>query len=132
VNRLSKGPERYLDLRLTGENAVIDCSIGGDARLELGLRTRPARPFAVLHWSQGGTAVWREGNRERVLAREASNPFAAATAARLGELLAAIREGRPAERDGAHHRQTLAMVLAAYDSAESGRAVELAPYYDRS
>jgi predicted dehydrogenase len=43
--------------------------------------------------------------------------------AQLGEFLAAVREGRPPALDPRSTRDDLAVVLAAYRSIETGRAV---------
>ncbi len=128
INRLAQGPQRYLEMRLTGEYGEITCSIGGRASVEAGLTPAPIRPYARLHWARGGEAVLRRGRNERTLARESASPFVDATRARLQELEQAIRSAGNVERMGADHRETLKLALAAYESAESGRAVEVADF----
>jgi predicted dehydrogenase len=125
LDRLARGPHRYLELTLDGERATIHTSIGGELRFQAGLHTAARRPFAALRVAKGGTAILQRGDSERVLAREGTNPFAAATARHLAQFIAAITEGTTPAVTARAHRDTLAMALAAYESAESGRRVEL-------
>jgi|SRR6266851_1701705 len=128
LNRLSKGPERYLDVRLDGEFASIHTSIGGRIELKTGIRARDRRPFVEWRFAQGGQAVLQVGNRSRVIARDPINPFAEATAVHFGNFLNAIQTGSIPPGDARDNRRTLAMVAAAYDSARLGRAVEMSEY----
>ncbi len=125
LDRLSPGPERYLDLRLDGEHAAIHTSIGGQLRASIGLHTRERRPFAELRVAGGGTAVLEVGNRSRVIATDGRNPFASATARHLGDFLDALERGSVPRAHLRDNRATLALVLAAYESARIGRAVQL-------
>ena len=120
LNRLAQGAHRYLDLELTGERGEITTSIGGEARLELGLRTGPKRPYLDAVWARGGRAVLTTSGGQRVLATESFQPFVDATAVRLRTLHQWITEGVTPERDARHHRTILALMLAAYESAETG------------
>lgn len=128
LDRLSRGPERYLEMRLDGERAAIRTSIGGEVSLALGLHTRERRPFARLSLVKGGQAVWQDGSRAKVIARDGINPFASATAAHFAGFLGALRGGGVPPGEAGDNRRTLALACAAYDAAELGRAVELGPY----
>jgi len=128
LDRLSKGPERYLDLRLDGEFATISTSIGGELAIEAGLHTRDRRPYFAIHFAKGGKAVWHNGNHSRVLAKEGINPFADATALHLGNFIDALAQNKTPAGTARDHRKTLALVFAAYDSAAAGCSIELAPY----
>ena len=128
LDRLSRGPERYLDLRLDGEFGAISTSIGGELRFEAGLHTRERRPFFGMHFVKGGKAVWQDGTRSRLLAKEELNPFATSTAAHLRNFLEALAQKKTPPGSARAHRNTLALIFAAYDAAASGTAVELAPY----
>ncbi len=132
INRLAQGPHRYLDMRLTGQFGEIECSIGGRASIEAGLTPAPTRPYVRLDWARGGKAVLRKGRWERTLGREGPRPFVAATRARLAALERAIRSSGAVDRMGADHRETLALALAAYESAETGRAVEIPAFASRA
>jgi predicted dehydrogenase len=128
LDRLCKGPERYLDLRLDGEFATINTSIGGELAIEAGLRTRERRPYFTVHFAKGGKAAWQNGHRSRILAKEGINPFADATAVHLGNFIVALAQNKTPSSTARDHRKTLALVFAAYDSAAAGRSIELAPY----
>jgi predicted dehydrogenase len=128
LNRLSKGPERYLDMRLDGEFASIHTSLGGRVALTAGIHTRERRPFLEWRFAKGGEARLQVGNRSRVIAKDPINPFAAATAVHFGNFLDSIQSGSIPRGNAKDNRNTLAMVFAAYDSARLGRAVEMSAY----
>lgn len=128
LDRLSKGPERYLDMRLDGEHAVVHTSLGGRAEMSLGLHARERRPFARLRLVGGAYASLQTGSRERMLARDGLNLFGAATASHFGNVLDAVAAGTLPPAAASDNRRSLALVLAAYDSAAAGAPVELAPY----
>jgi predicted dehydrogenase len=128
LDRLSKGPERYLDMRLDGEFGTIHTSIGGELRLEAGIHTKERRPFFGFHLTRGGKAVLQDGNRSKVIGKDGMNPFASATAHHFRNFIGAIENGSMPPGSAADNRNTLALVFAAYESAESGRAVEMSHY----
>ncbi len=128
LDRLAKGPHRYLELSLDGTNATIHTSIGGELRVEIGLHAASRRPFAGLHVVRGGQAVLQQGDRQRTLATEGLNPFATATARHLRQFAQAIRAGTEPLVSARDHRDTLALALAVYDAADAGRTLDLAPY----
>ncbi|MGE0470182.1 MAG: Gfo/Idh/MocA family protein [Nitrospira sp.] len=132
LDRLSKGPERYLEMRLDGEHAAIHTSIGGELRFEVGLHTRQRKPFMGLHVVKGGQAVLQQAERAMVIGTDGMNPFASATAVHFRKFLSAIERGLVPPGTAEDHKATLALTLAAYDAAESGRAVAIAPYLDGS
>jgi predicted dehydrogenase len=128
LDRLSKGPERYLDMRLDGEFASIHSSIGGRVELAAGLRTRERRPFLEFTIVQGGRAVLQNGNRSTLIAKDRTNILADATARHFAAFIDAMRSGEPPSGNVKDSRNTLALVLAAYDSAASGKAIEMSQY----
>jgi predicted dehydrogenase len=128
LNRLSRGPERYLDMKLDGERASIHTSIGGEARVEIGLHTRERRPFFGLNFAPGGKAILQSGNRAKLIARDGINPFASATAVHFGRMLDSLESGVEPPATARDNRRTLAMAFAAYDSAQAGKALDLEPY----
>lgn len=129
LDRLSKGPERYLDLRLDGELACIHTSLGGQVRVAAGIHTRERRPFLEWRFAQGGQAILQTGRRSRVIGRDPVNPFAAATAVHFRNFINAMHSGTIPQQTARDNRNTLAMVLAAYDSAQLGRAIEMSQYH---
>ncbi|MDX1547659.1 MAG: Gfo/Idh/MocA family oxidoreductase [Rhodothermales bacterium] len=131
LDRLSAGPHRYLELTLDGEAASIHTSIGGEVRFEVGLHTQERRPFVGWHFVRGGQAVLHRGSRSARIATEGLNPFAAATARHLAQFLDALEAGTTPRATAQDHLYTLALALAAYDSAETGRAVAVQEYVSR-
>ncbi|HWP49038.1 MAG TPA: Gfo/Idh/MocA family oxidoreductase [Candidatus Limnocylindrales bacterium] len=129
LDRLSKGPEHYLDMRLDGEFASIYTSIGGEIRLEMGLHTREKRPFLGFNFVKGGKAVLQNGNRSKIIAKDGINPFASATAAHFKNFIEAIENGKEPRGHARDNRNTLALALAAYDAAQANRAIEMARYF---
>jgi predicted dehydrogenase len=128
LDRLSKGRERYLDMRLDGERAAIHTSIGGQVRAAFGMHTRERRPFIDVRFVGGGRAVLEDGNRSEVIATDGQNPFASATAVHLGAFLDALAAGTVPPATARDNRNSLALVFAAYRSAEDGRSVDVASF----
>lgn len=126
LDRLSKGPERYLDMRLDGEHAAITTSIGGELRFEAGLHTRQRKPFMGFRLVKGGKAVLQQAERSIVIAKDGINPMASATAVHFGHFLSAIEAERVPTGTATDHKATLALSLAAYEAAQSWRAIEIA------
>ena len=93
------------------------------------MHTRTRRPFVGMHITQGGKAVLQDGDHSTVIGKDGINPFATATAAHFANFIDAIRMARLPNGSVQDNRATLALALAAYDSAESGKAVELEPYF---
>ena len=130
LNRLSNAPERYLHMRLDGERASVHTAIGGEVRFEAGLHTRQKRPFVSLSFIKGGKAVLQNGTRSRVIAKDPINPFSSSTAHHFNSFVNAIRDGGIPAGNIADNRKTLALVFAAYDSAEQRRTLDLRDYND--
>ena len=128
LDRLSKGPERYLDIRLDGEHAAIHTSLGGRLDLSMGVHTRARRPYVRLRVVGGAHATLQTGDNERLLARDGLDLFAAATARHLGNVFDAIASGARIPAHAIDNRRSLALVLASYDSAARGMPVDVAPY----
>jgi predicted dehydrogenase len=128
LDRLSEAPEHYLDTRLDGEFASICTSIGGEVRFEIGFHTQARRPFMGFHLVKGGKAVFHNRSGSKVIAQDGINPFASATAVHFKHFLEALDNGVTPPATARDNRNTLAMVLAAYDSAESGEPVEMSTY----
>ena len=128
LNRLSKGPERYLDMRLDGELASIHTSIGGRVKFEAGIHTREKRPFFGLDIIKGGSAVIQTGNRSKIIAKDGINPFASSTAHHFGNFIDAIENGINPPGTVTDNLNTLALVFAAYESANSNCSVNMDEY----
>ncbi len=129
LNRLSKGPERYLDMRLDGEFASIHTSIGGSLGIKAGIHTREKRPFLGIDFVKGGSAVWQQGNKSKTIAKDNINPFASSTAHHFGNFIKALEKGEIPSGTVQDNIKTLALVFAAYDSAKSNCTVMMDEYF---
>jgi predicted dehydrogenase len=130
LDRLSRGPQRYLDLRLHGETAAVHTSIGGQLRFAAGVHLRERRPFMEFVFVKGGRAVLQNGEQSKVIGKEGINPFADSTAHHFGAFIDALQTGGVPPGTARDNRNTLALVMAAYDSAASGKWVEMSSYAD--
>ncbi|HEV3330994.1 MAG TPA: Gfo/Idh/MocA family oxidoreductase [Bryobacteraceae bacterium] len=128
LDRVSQGQDRYLDMRLDGESAIVHTSIGGRVQVEAGIHTRERRPFLNFTLVKGGKAEWRRGSRSKLIAKDGINPFGDATARHFARFLDAIQDGGTPPGNVRDNRNTLALVMAAYDSAASGKWVEVKQY----
>lgn len=128
LNRLSRGPERYLDMRLDGEFASIHTSIGGQIRFEAGIHTREKRPFLGFNFIKGGSAALQTGNRSKIIAGDNINPFASSTAYHFDNFIEAIKNGTTPPGTIQDNLKTLALVFAAYESAEKRCSINMSDY----
>lgn len=128
LNRISNAPERYLEMRLDCQRASLRISLGGVARASLELlrhrgRSRPSARLSVL---RGGEARVESNARSRPLVRDRQTAFASATAEHIREYVAQKKSDGPISYAAAEHaREILRVVEAGYESAASGRVVEL-------
>ena len=125
LDRLSRGPHRYLDLRLDGSEACIETRIGGNIALSAGIRGGSRKPYVDLDVSLGGRATLYHGERGRKIAADPLDLFANATANLMKAFLAALDAGGTPPCHGADNRRTLALVHAAYDSNARGSAIAI-------
>jgi predicted dehydrogenase len=120
LDRLSKGRHRYLDIRLDGAEATIETSIGGRMNTTVGLNARTRRPFIDVDVAMGGRARLYRGEAWEHLATAPLDLFADATARLLTDAMQAIERGETPPSSLAHARNTLALLLACYESATDG------------
>ncbi len=118
-NRLCKGETQYFEVRADTERASVRASFGGRARLMAGL-FRSTRPSLRLEYGVSGMA-WREraGKRE-FLARNPKEPGMIATRNVIERTLQAFRDGTEPPASGEAGRDVLAVIAAAYHSAQTG------------
>lgn len=119
LDRLTRGRHRYLDMRLVGEKATIETSVGGSAEMTLGLRPTGRKPFADWNFHLGGIARLVEGDRTITLKKAPLDLFPDATARLFRIFLGALREGREPPNCIAEARDTLSLIYRAY--AEAGK-----------
>ncbi len=126
LDRVSAGRLRYLELRLDGTRSSLRASLGGRASLTLGCAPRSRRPFLRLGFGLGGMTWSERGDRTRVLARNPLDALGRATADLLRSAIEAVAQGREPPSTGAEARAVVRVVEAAYESARTGRTIELA------
>lgn len=125
LDRLSRGRHRYLDVRLDGEVACIETSIGGRLEGRFGIRAATRRPYINLDFVLGGRARLYRGEKFLALASEPANGFAAATAELLRQFLAALERRETPPCDAVDNRRTLALMFAAYESDAVRMPIEI-------
>lgn len=122
LDRLSRGPHRYLDIRLDGTQACVETRLGGQAQLTFGIRGGARKPFVQLDLAPSASAHLLTGNRRRKLATDPGDLFPHSTAKLLGRMVEALRTGGTPPCDAADNINTLALMLAAYNSSDAGGA----------
>lgn len=131
IDRLCRGGTRYLEVRADCERASLRASLGGRALVQLGMK-RAERPGAKLDFGLGGLAWAEVGTRRKVLARSPKEQDAWATGVLFRQIAAALRAGAEPPSSGREARDTVAIIEAAYESAENGQRVELGSLLARS
>jgi predicted dehydrogenase len=114
LDRLTRGPHRYLELRLDGTAGTVETRLGGGVELRGGLAGK--RPFLELDVAGGGRSRLYHGERFRTVCKDPLDLFPSATAALLQAALDAIEAGEEPPCGGADNLRSLALVLAAYES----------------
>lgn len=127
LDRLSRGPHRYLELRLDGSEGCIETRIGGNLSFSAGIRGGTRRPFAEIDVTLGGNAILYRDGRGRRIASDPIDLFASATASLLEAFLEALDRGTTPPCHGEDNRRTLGLVFASYESAERRAPVEPRP-----
>jgi predicted dehydrogenase len=125
IDRLCKAGTKYLEVRADCERASLRASHGGRAYLQIG-KKRGERGGLRFDFGVGGLAWEEQGLRRRRLARAPRDSAGVATREHLRKVVAALEAGREPPSSGRHARDVLAVIEAAYRSAETGERVELA------
>lgn len=129
LDRLTRGRHRYLDLRLDGTKSTIETEFGGQIEFKAGIRGGDRKPFAKLEISMGGRALQYRGERSKKIASDPLDIFANATSKLMAGFLESLRSGAQPACSAEDNIKTLALMLAAYESAELGRPVEFAKHW---
>lgn len=124
IDRLCQGGTRYFEVRAECERASLRASLGGRALVQLGMK-RAERPGVKLDFGLGGLAWAEQGLRRKVLARSPKEQDAYATGLLFGKVARAFQTGKEPPSSGREGRDTIAVIEAAYESAERGERVEL-------
>jgi predicted dehydrogenase len=123
LDRLCRGPHRYLTLRLDGSAGMLETTIGGRLELRAGVRGRA--PFLEGDFAPGGRARLYHGERYATIARDPLDLFAAATRRLVLAFLEALDTGGVPPCHAEDNRRTLALMLAAYESDAKRATVEM-------
>lgn len=124
IDRLCKGGTRYMELRGDCERGSLRASLGGRAVLQVGMK-RAERTGLRVDFGAGGLAWVETGLRRKTLARSSRDMTAKATERVLQGALDAFRRDVEPASSGAAAREILAVIDAAYRSAETGARVTL-------
>jgi predicted dehydrogenase len=125
LDRLSRGPHRYLDIRLDGEVGCIETSLGGKLHACAGIHASTRLPFVNLDIAMGGRARLYHGESFSLLARDPLDLFAEATSRLMKAFLDAIDHDTVPPCHAADNRYSLALMLAAYESEAKGAPITL-------
>ena len=126
LDRLSRGPHRYLDIRLDGTMGCIESRIGGLAEIAAGIQGGSRKPYVRLEVTPSASAQIYYDGKSKKLAKDPLDLFPNATAQLLSEMLDALEAGKAPPCDAQDNLHTLALMLAAYASAEQdGAAIDL-------
>lgn len=128
LDRLSRGPHRYLDIRLDGSEGIVETSFGGKIECHAGIKGGSRKPYLEIDLSMGGRARLYHGDKYKKLASDPLDVFAHATHKLLAAFIEAMEKGTVPPCNAADNIRTLALVYAAYESSEKNAAV--APQYD--
>jgi predicted dehydrogenase len=123
-NRLTRTAMRYLELRADCERGSLRASFGGRAYVRLGVK-RAEAPGARVDLGIAGLAWVENGHRRKRLARNPRDAAIVGSSRLLAGLLEAVRNGREPPSSGREARDVHAVIEAAYESARTGRRVEL-------
>lgn len=126
LDRLTHGPHRYLDMRLDGTKGCIESTFGGLMQLAMGVQGNGVGPFVRLERRASASAKLFRGERGTVIGSDPLAVFPAATARLFGKMLDALESGSEPPCAAADNIQSLALMLAAYESAERmGERIQL-------
>jgi len=123
LDRLSRGPHRYLDIRLDGSKGIVETSFGGKFELHAGIKGGSRKPYLEADISLGGRARLYQGEKYKKLASDPLDVFANATHKLLTAFMNAVEKGKAPPCSAADNMRTLALVYAAYESSEKNTPV---------
>ena len=114
------GVALFVDIRLDGERATVETSLGGRAEMAIGIEGGSRRPYVRTAFAPSAVAELWQGSRRRRIATDPLDLFAHATARVLKSMAEAIESGGRPDCEARDNVGTLRLMLAAYDSAERG------------
>jgi predicted dehydrogenase len=124
IDRLCPAGTRYVELRADCERASLRASHGGRALLRVGAK-RAQKTGLRIDYGPGGMAWLERGLKRTVLARNPRDEAVLGTARLFEQVLEAFAANREPPSSGREARTALAVIEAAYRSAETGERVVL-------
>jgi predicted dehydrogenase len=124
IDRLCPSGTRYAEVRADCEGASLRASHGGRALVQIG-KKRAESSGLRIDYTTGGLAWMEQGLKRKTLARDPRESGVYGTGKLLQKVVAAFEEGREPPSSGREARQALAVIEAAYRSAQTGERVEL-------
>ena len=124
IDRLCPAATRYAEVRADCERASLRASEGGRVLLRFGMK-RAERSGFRLEVGAGGLAWVERGTSRKVLARAPRSVGMAATAELWKQLLPAFEQNVEPPSSGREAHDVLAVIEAAYASAQTGARIEL-------
>jgi predicted dehydrogenase len=125
LDRLCRGPTRYLTTRLDGTHGCIEAELGGHFELSAGIRGGSRKPYLSFDCSPGGRARLFQGQKVRKIATDSLDVFAVATSRLLQAFVSALDHDEIPVCNGEDNLRTLALMVAAYESDEKRQTIEL-------
>jgi len=122
IDRISAAATRYVEVRAECERASVRASLGGRAVLQLGMK-RAERTGARVDFGLGGLAWAERGTRRKVLARNPRQAGVYGTTRLLEQFVRAAERGDEPPSSAREAREVLAVIEAAYRSAETSARV---------
>ena len=124
-DRLCRGAHRYFEMRLDGSSGCVETSIGGNISIAAGIRGGSRKPYVNLDVTLGGRALLYQGDKFRIITSAPLNVFAHGTSELMRAFLDALDQDGTPPCNAADNRRTLALMLAAYDSHEQKKTIEM-------
>lgn len=124
IDRLCQAGTRYVEVRADCEHASLRASLGGRALVQIG-KKRAEKTGIRVDVGSGGLAWMERGLDRTTLARNPRQAGMHATGALLRKAMTAIEQGGEPPSSAATARDLLRVIEAAYESAATGRRVEL-------
>jgi predicted dehydrogenase len=125
LDRVSRGPHKYLDIRLDGSAGIVETSFGGKFELHAGIKGGSRKPYLEADVSLGGRARLYQGDKYKKLASDPLDVFANATHKLMVAFMAAVEKGEAPPCNAADNLRTLALVYSAYESSETNTPVKM-------
>lgn len=125
-NRLSAGDTRYFEVSADCAHATLRGSFGGRARVSLGM-VRSTRPHVRVEYGSSGIAWEERGAERRIFARNPKEAGMEATRTLLRKTLAGFDDNSAVPASGEDGLLGLQVLAACYQSAETGRRIQLDP-----